>query len=181
VITSISVCSPPGSGGQGSCPSGAADTHQIVLAPDGSGKAINAYNAGAAADEHSSVFPPGTLGTNNDYLFFIASGANGNPGIGTVVLSGGAGPNQNGQWTFDIPEVDGYGSYPSGFGQVFRQPSSESNCPNVTGGNAANQDQTFDLNYAAAGSALIDPTSPAGSLLIALPIARHGPAPPEPS
>lgn len=91
-IASISVCSPTGSGGQGSCPGGTADTHQIVLAPDGSGKAINTYNAGAAADEHSSVFSPGALGTNSDYLFFIASGANGNPGIGTVVLSGGAGP-----------------------------------------------------------------------------------------
>jgi hypothetical protein len=165
-ITSISVCSPTGSGGRGSCPSGTADTHQIVLAPDGSGKAINTYNAGAAADEHSSVFPPGALGMNSDYLFFIASGASGNPGIGTVVLSGGAGPARNGQWTLSIPSADGYGAYPGEFGQVFRQPSSEANCPNVAGGNAANQDQTFDLNYAAPGSVLIDPTGPAGSLLM---------------
>ncbi len=164
-IVSISVCSPTGAGGQGSCPSGTYDTHQIVLAPDGSGQAINTYQAGGAADEHSSVFSPGTLGSNKDYLFFIASGAKESSGIGTVVLSGGSGPAQNGQWTFDIPTVDGYGMYPDGFGQVFRQASSEGRCPNVAGGNAATQDQTFDLNYAAPGSVLIDPTGPAGRLL----------------
>jgi len=30
-IESISVCSPTGAGGQGSCPTGSSDTHQIVL------------------------------------------------------------------------------------------------------------------------------------------------------
>lgn len=164
VITSISVCSPAGLGGPGSCPTGSGDTHQLVLAPDGSGNAINTYNAGAAADEHSSVFAPGTLGANNDYVFFIASGAAGNPGIGDVVLSGGAGPNDHGQWAFHLPTADGYGSYLSGFGQVFRQASSEPNCPQVA--SASQQDQTFDLNYAAPGSVLPDPTGPAGSLLM---------------
>jgi uncharacterized protein (TIGR03437 family) len=166
VITSISVCSPTGVGGQGSCPSGSADTHQIVLAPDGSGNAINTFNAAAAADEHSSVFAPGTLGSNGDYLFFIASGSNGNPGIGTVVLSGGKGPDPKGQWTLDIPKTDGYGTYPGGFGQVFRQASSEANCPSVASGKAADQDATFDLNYAAPGSVVVDPTGPPGSLLM---------------
>ncbi len=44
VITSISVCSSSGTGGAGSCTSGAFDTHRIVLAPDGSGNAFNSYN-----------------------------------------------------------------------------------------------------------------------------------------
>ena len=44
-IVSISVCSPTGAGGQGSCPSGGFDTHQIVLAPDG-----NSINLETAVD-----------------------------------------------------------------------------------------------------------------------------------
>jgi hypothetical protein len=39
-------------------------------------------------------------------------------------------------------------------------------CPVVADGNAAHQDQTFDLNYAAPGSIVLDPTSPAGNLLM---------------
>src|ERR1035438_214061 len=66
---SISVCSPTGAGGPGSCPSGSADTHQIVLAPEGSGSSIDDYAGGGISDEHSSVFSPGMLGNNKDYLF----------------------------------------------------------------------------------------------------------------
>jgi uncharacterized protein (TIGR03437 family) len=165
VIQSISVCSPMGRGGQGSCPSGTFDTQQIVLAPDGSGNAINRYEAPFAPDEHSSVFAPGTLNGNNDYLFFLASGTRLNGGIGTVVLSGGSGPDGNGQWTFANPK-EGYGAYPAGFGQVFRQPFPEAKCPVVADGNPAHQDATFDLDYAAPGSVVVDPTGPAGSLLM---------------
>jgi len=134
VIQSISVCSPIGRGGRGSCPSGTFDTHQIVLAPDGSGNAINRYEAPFASDEHSSVFAPGTLNANSDYLFFLASGTKLSAGIGAVVLSGGSGPGQNGQWTFAIPQADGYGGYSVGFGQVFRQPFPEAKCPMVADG-----------------------------------------------
>ncbi len=165
-ITSISVCSPTGAGGQGSCPGGSFDTHLLVLAPDGSGQAINAYEAAGTSDEHSSVFSPGGLGNNSDYLFFVGAGTNSNPGIAVSVLSGGTGPGKNGQWTFDVPRADAYGAYPSGFGPVFRQPFAESQCPTVADGNPAHQDQTFDLNYAAAGSVVRDPTGPAGSLLM---------------
>ncbi|HSR08982.1 MAG TPA: BACON domain-containing protein [Bryobacteraceae bacterium] len=140
------------------------DTHQIVLAPDGSGLAINHYEASYASDEHSSVFAPGTLGSNNDYLFFVGSGSNASAGIGTMVLSGRSGPDDNGQWTFDIPKADGYGAYSGGFGQVFRQPFPEAKCPAVA--NPTQQDATFDLDYAAPGSVLKDPTGPAGSLLM---------------
>ncbi len=150
-IASISICSATGAGGQGSCPSGALDTHQIVLAPDGSGHAINTYGLGRTSDEHSSVFSPGTLGSNSDYLFFVASGTGLNPDIGMTVLSGGAGPGTNGQWTFDFARADNYGSYAAGYGTVFLAPTTQNRCPTVSDGNPAHQDQTFDLNYAAPG------------------------------
>ena len=117
-------------------------------------------------DEHSSVFAPGTLGTNQDYLFFLATGAGGYPGIGITVLSGGAGPGKNGQWVLDTPKADGYGSYAGGFGPVFETAIKPGVCPVVADGNPAHQDQTFDQHYASAGSVMIDPTGPAGSLLM---------------
>ena len=167
VITSISVCSSGSAGTAGSCPSGTFDTHKIVLAPDGSGNAFNTFAAAGSSDEHSSVFSPGMLGANADYLFVVASSTAGNPGIGAVVLSGGSGPDKNGQWTFNIPTADGYGSYPRNvFGQVFKAPFSEVTCPTVADGNPAHQDQTFDLNYAAPGSVVKDPGSGPGALLM---------------
>ena len=166
-ISSISICSPGGAGGQGSCPAGSFDTHQLVLGP-GSSVSINASSLGVAPapDEHSTVFAPGTLGTNQDYLFFLASTEGGNGGIGVAVLSGGSGPNATGQWSLDFPKTDGYGSYPSGFGQVFNSASRSDTCPVVADGNPAHQDQTFDMHYAAPGSVVKDPTSAAGSLLM---------------
>ncbi|HEV1285761.1 MAG TPA: hypothetical protein VNU44_10630 [Bryobacteraceae bacterium] len=166
-IASISVCSPTGAGGSGSCPSGTSDTHQIVLAPDGSGNAINSYSGMIGiSDEHQSVFAPGALKTNNDYLFFVASRvAGGAASTGAVVLSGGAGPAKNGQWTFNLPTTDGYGSYASGFGTLFVAPTGP-NCPTVADGSPAHQDTTFDLTYAAPGSVVVDPTAAAGALLM---------------
>jgi hypothetical protein len=167
VIVSISICSPNGTGGAGSCPTGTFDSQQIVLAPDGSGNAINSFNHLAAmTDEHSSVFAPGMLGNNKDYLFFVASGSEQNHSMGVMVLSGGSGPDGYGQWTFDYPRTDGYGSYPGGFGPILIPPTQQGHCPTVPDGNPAHQDQTFDLNYAAAGSLVIDSTGPAGSLLM---------------
>lgn len=164
-IASISVCSANGAGGPGSCLSGSFDTTQIVLAPDGSNP-INKYSGMAGvSDEHQSIFSPGTLQTNNDYLFFVATHTDLNTDTGVVVLSGGAGPNKNGQWTFDFPKADGYDSYPSGFGQIFLSAVGR-DCPTVPDGNPAHQDQTFDLNYAAPGSVVVDPTSGAGDLLM---------------
>jgi hypothetical protein len=66
----------------------------------------------------------------------------------------------------DLSRADGYGSYSGGFGQVFNTAGAPNNCPPVAGGNPVNQDQTFDLHYAAPGSVVKDPTSPAGSLLM---------------
>lgn len=166
VISSISVCSPSGAGGQGSCPSGAFDTHQIVLGPGAVSVNKSSLGVGAAPDEHSTVFAPGMLGGNKEYLFFVSSAEGGNPGIGVAVLSGGSGPNSSGQWTLDFPKTDGYGSYASGFGQVFNTTSRADRCPVVADGNPAHQDQTFDIHYASAGSVVKDPTAAPGALLM---------------
>jgi hypothetical protein len=90
----------------------------------------------------------------------------GAPSTGVSFLSGGSGPNQNGQWTFSIPTADGYGSYLSGFGTLFVAPTGP-NCPSVADGNPAHRDSTFDLEYAAPGSVVVDPTGPPGSMLMA--------------
>ena len=140
------------------------DTAQAVLAPDGG--TINEYAAGGSSDEHQSVFPPGSLGANKDYLFFLSTGTKLNVDIGMTVLSGGAGPGKNGQWTFDFPKSDGYGSYSNGYGVIFVAPTTQGRCPTVADGNPAHQDATFDLGYASPGSVVNDPTGPAGSLLM---------------
>lgn len=166
-IASISVCSPAGVGGHGSCPAGTFDTTQIVLAPDGSGNAINGYSGlVGVSDEHQSVFSPGTLQSNNDYLFFVATTAQaGGPSTGAVVLSGGSGPSAKGQWTMDFATTDGYGSYPGGYAQIFLAPFGPG-CPIVAGSDPTRQDPTFDLSYAAPGSVILDPSSKPGSMLM---------------
>ena len=136
---------------------------QLVLAPNGEG--INKFVNGGVSDEHQSVFPPGSLNGNPDYLFFVASKTSVNSDTGLLVLSGGSGPNANGQWTMDFARADGYGVYPPGNAQIFLSPVGRG-CPTVTDGNAAHQDPTFDLNYAAPGSIVIDPTGAPGSLLM---------------
>ncbi|HLG96031.1 MAG TPA: IPT/TIG domain-containing protein [Bryobacteraceae bacterium] len=165
-IASISVCNPNGTGGQGSCPAGSFDTHQSVLGPGGGSVNASALGVAPAPDEHSTVFAPGTLGGNHDYLFFLASPEGGHAAIGVAVLSGGAGPDKNGQWTLDFPRADGYGSYAGGFGQVFNPSTKGDVCPTVPDGNAAHQDQTFDIHYAASGSIVKDVTAAPGSLLM---------------
>jgi hypothetical protein len=170
-ITSISVCSSSGTGGQGSCPNGTADTHRLVLGPDGS--SINKYVDNLISDEHASVFAPGTLGNNPDYLFYVASGSPLNHDPGALVLSGGNGPKGNGQWTFNYPVADGYGSYPHGFGAVLLPPIATKTCPTAPGGDATLQDQTFDLNYASPGSIVRDPTGTPGSMLMIYESVNH--------
>jgi hypothetical protein len=145
-ILSISVCNPGGSGSTGSCPKGSVDTALPVLAPDGSFP-LNQYGGlGTLADEHSTIFPPGTLPGHWDYLFFVATRTILNPiSSGVVVLTGGSGPNKSGQWTLDF--ASDYGHYfpnnPAGqqTGQVFLSPVEHRNCPSVKF--AVNQDQTF--------------------------------------
>ena len=143
---------------------------RTVLGPNHDSLPINRYDGlWAISDEHSSIIAPGMLGNNQDYLFFVASGSSfnmslANDSIGVTVLSS-SGPDNNGQWTLDYPPKDeGYGWYPdqnkpnnSGFGQVFIPPTQQGRCPVLLSGEtAANQDQTFDLDYAAAGSIVKD-------------------------
>ncbi len=171
-IASISVCSPGSNGGifqQGSCDPGTFDTHQAVIGPEG--VSVNASpglgaGIGVVPDEHSTVFSPLTLGTNQDYLFFLATGLGGNAHIGVSVLSGGAGPDETGRWTLNFATVDGYGSYGTGFGPVFNPPTKGSACPAAPGADATQQDQTFDMHYAASGSVVKDVTAAPGSLLM---------------
>ena len=174
-IVSISVCSPdnPANFQQGSCAPGTFDTHQLVLGP----KVVNGVTTdvpintsdlgvGPVPDEHSTVYAPSTLATNQEYLFFLATGSGGHGNIGVSVLSGGKKPDQNGQWTLRFPHIDGYGSYPSGFGPVFETSTAPAMCPAVADGSPQEQDQTFDMHYASAGSIVKDPTAPPGSVLM---------------
>lgn len=146
------------------------DTQQLVLAPDGSG--INSL-AGTTTDQHSSIFPPGSLSSNAGYLFFVASGSKDakNVSIGAMPLISvpGKDPAPNGQWT--LREPDDWGAYVTNncpppslstvHGDVFLAPHAlrkNSTCP--TG------DETFDLTYAAPGAVVADPTAPSGHLLM---------------
>ncbi|HKD08853.1 MAG TPA: hypothetical protein VKB79_23325 [Bryobacteraceae bacterium] len=147
------------------------DPGQPVVGPDGSTPANISLNVGGATDEHSSVFPPHGLGKNQDYLFFVATPENGYPGFGMAVLSGGSGPDSAGKWTFNYPSADAYGVYSDSMGkaffaQVFNSPGHIGTCPPSRTRRAEDQDQTFDLNYAAGGSVLTDPTDKPGSLLM---------------
>lgn len=125
---------------------------------------INAYGGLATlADEHSTIFPPGTLpGHDHDYLFFVPTTTALNTNTnGLVVLTGGSGPNEHGQWTLDfasdydhspVTPVDGVTN-----GQIFISPFQRQLCPKITRQHP--QDTTFDLNYANGGSVIIDPTN----------------------
>jgi len=170
-ITAISVCG-AGSTASTSCPDGTFDTQQAVLASHTGGVQLNAWNLANAVDEHSSVFPPNSLNGNPDYLFFVASGTkpmstssisgtlvHDPKDIGVVVLSGNVG--KDGIWGMTF--APGYGSADEGgnVGQVFMAPTGQDICPI-----AAAPDHTFDLNYAAPGSIVADPTGPPGSLLM---------------
>ena len=169
-IVSISVCAPAGKATTtGSCPAGSADSARPVLGPGGG--SVNAYGGLAAlADEHSTILPPGTLHGRAaaDYLFFAASQTQLNQDVsGLVVLTGGSGPDRRGQWTLDYARH--FGLYapdnPPGQrnGQVFLPPTLQSRCPPIADGDPAHQDPTFDLNYANAGTVVVDPTNPKNS------------------
>lgn len=175
-IVSISICSSDSLSGtlaQGSCAPGTFDTHQIVLGPGNKSVNSSGLGAGAVPDEHSTVFGPNTLGGNSDYIFFLATGSGGDPNIGVSVLSGGSGP-QNGQWTLNTQPTPApsatppYGWYGSsiGFGPVFEHSTKPDICPPTADGSPNDQDETFDMGYASAGSIVKDPTAPAGSMLM---------------
>ncbi len=128
---------------------------QPVLGPGGvSINSCNGCDFMSLSDEHTTVFPPGTFkGHSRDYLFFAAP-------KDVIVLTGGKGPNEQGQWTLNY--ASDYGLWwpdnPAGSqnGAVFKKAGAHMQCPTVT--DASLQDPTFDLNYALPGSLVIDPT-----------------------
>jgi hypothetical protein len=169
-IVSITICSPDSTGAATPSCGTAYDTERPVLAVGSPTQTINQAGIGTATDEHSTVFPPGYLGDNPDYLFFVASGSKAvNPDIGMMVLSS-PGPDKHGQWIAQPAAAAGYGNYLGLPGQVFMPPLKPDWCPDLPNNNDINfirqQDQTFDLNYAAAGTVFKDPTSEAGRLLM---------------
>ena len=191
-ISSISVCAQgtgtvPAGWDKGSCPTGEFDTHFMVLAPGATIAQPVAINerppAGlglqSASDEHSSVFAPGLLGGNTDYLFFVASGIfeasdRERIDVATMVLSGGSKPKdtKNGTWVWEFQyPSEGYGNHSNGRGAVFRAPmiQKKSVCPVdllAPPFQLGVLDSTFDLKYAAPGPVIPDPTAPGHFLMI---------------
>lgn len=104
------------------------------------------FSLDGLADEHATVIPPPVFANHPGDFFLFADHA--------VLIS--SGPNLDGSWTFG-PAAD-YGNYGGQIGPVFHQPMEDvgrgAGCPNPA------NDTTFDLNYATAGSVVIDPTAP---------------------
>ena len=168
-IASISVCV-PGNGSNGSCPADSVDSIHPVLAPLAQGGgSINGYGGLiGVSDEHQTILPPGTVpGHGTDYLFLVSSQTSLTQaqGPGLVFLTGGAGPDGNGQWTLDF--ASDYGRYQpahpasSQYGPVFTSSLGLNGCPITS--SPALQDPTFDLTYAAPGSVVVDPTNPSNA------------------
>ena len=143
-----------------SCPD-PGHTWKPVLGPHG--HTINQDGFPGISDEHQTIFAPNKLdGSNPKYMFFVATRSEDAWDTGLVVLEATA-PDPTGQWTL-LP-ANGYGwhSALNSFGQEFMAPVPHNACPKVS--SASKQDPTFDLNYAAPGSVVLDPTNP-GSLLM---------------
>ncbi len=140
---------------------------QPVLAP--TGKSINTYQGMTSlSDEHQTVFPPGTFPNHpGDYVFFVAtkSTLNGDntpttgDTSGLIILAGPGPDTATGTWTLDF--AADYGDYSGTHGQIFLSPTSRLSCPNVP--MVSQQDVTYDLNYADAGTVVFDPTNPANT------------------
>jgi hypothetical protein len=142
-----------------------------VVGPDQT-TSINVYpNFGLStlSDEHSTIFPPSTLNSQDHYLFFVATRTTLNPNeSGLVVLKARHEPARDEAWSLNYARE--FGLYepdnePGGRnGQLFEAAMAHLNCP----GNVF--DPTFDLNYAAPATVFLDPTNRAnrggGNLLM---------------
>jgi hypothetical protein len=103
------------------------------------------------ADEHTTIFPPGPI--SNKYVFFASSAVKGATG-GAVVLQ-----TSN---LKDFAFADGYAT------QVMTPAIDFTTCKDT-------YDPEFDLNYAAPGSVVQDPTLPPGNLIMIYEAENHCP------
>jgi hypothetical protein len=103
------------------------------------------------ADEHTTIIPPAP--GSNMYLFFASSGVQGASG-GTVVLE-----------TADLTNFTFASGYTT---QVMKPAIAFTSCK-------ATYDPEFDLNYAAPGSVIQDPTLPPGNLIMIYEAENHCP------
>src|SRR5512140_2052855 len=103
------------------------------------------------ADEHTTIVPPAP--GSSAYRFFASSGIQGASG-GTVVLE-----------TTDLTNF----TFASGYAaQVMKPPIAFTSCKST-------YDPEFDLNYAAPGSVVQDPTLPPGNLIMIYEAENHCP------
>ncbi len=117
--------------------------HELVLS--------HPHGLDTLADEHTTIFPPHALDTNSEFVFFAASRTSQATSTGAVVLQSSPAPNVI--WN-PLRFATGYGTK-----EVLFSLNPFTKC-NTT------FDPTFDLNYAAPGSVLRDPTLPRGNLLM---------------
>jgi len=110
------------------------------------------------SDEHTTIFPPHALDSNSEFVFFAASRTADATSTGAVVLQSTLAPNVI--WN-PLRFADGYGTK-----EVLFSLNPFTKC-NTT------FDPTFDLNYAAPGSVLRDPTLPRGNLLMLYEAENH--------
>jgi hypothetical protein len=130
-----------------------------VLGPDHA-TVLNSYGGlTTASDEHSTILPPGMFPGQTDYFVLIASRTQLAPvESGLVFLRSTELPDKNGQWSLDFAQP--YGQFapaaPAGGqnGSVFATAMAHNLCPTTA------PDPTFDLNYAAPGTVIVDPTNP---------------------
>ncbi len=130
-----------------------------VLGPDHV-TVLNAYGGlTTASDEHSTILPPGIFPGQTDYLVLLASRTELAPiESGLVFLRSTELPDKKGQWSLDFAQP--YGQFaptaPAGGqnGSVFATAMAHNLCPTTA------PDPTFDLNYAAPGTVIVDPTNP---------------------
>ncbi len=154
VVLGLAGCAPPARSGQsnGSGSTGTNSKTSNITFSVGSDIALNyPKNLPVLPDEHTTFIPTGP----GSYLVFAASGVTGDPlGAGVAVLQ-----------TSDLVNFT--------FAQGYTSPVMSAALPFK--GCKSSFDPEFDLNYAAPGTVVQDPTLPAGNLIIVYEAENHCP------